>query len=203
MPIEFILTALIVIVTPGTGAIYTIAMGLSHGRRWALVAALGCTLGIVPHMLAAIAGLAAVLATNATAFNLLKLAGGLYLLWMAISIWRDGSLLAPRPDHGARRAPVIIRHAIAINLLNPKLSLFFLALLPQFVRPDDPHALCAMTGYSLAFMGLTFIVFALYGWFASLARRRLLASPQAVTWLRRSFAACFLLLGVRLALARQ
>lgn len=203
MLLEFTLTSLIVIATPGIGVLYTIAMGLSHGRATAVIAALGCTLGIVPHMLAAMLGLAAVLATNETAFNLLKLAGALYLIWMAIHVWRDTSLLAPATDEGPRSRSEIIRHAVLINLLNPKLSVFFLALLPQFVRPADPQALLLMSGYSLAFMGMTFVVFALYGWFAALTRDRVLANRRLTTAIRRIFAAGFLALGVRLALAER
>lgn len=203
MLLEFTLTSLIVIATPGTGALYTITMGLSHGRATAVVAAFGCALGIVPHILAAMLGLAAVLSTNETAFNVLKFAGALYLIWMAISVWRDASLLAAMEEAETRSYPEIIRHAVLINLLNPKLSVFFLALLPQFVRPGDPQALLLMSGYSLAFMAMTFAVFALYGWFAALTRDRVLASRRLTMALRRIFAAGFLALGVRLALAER
>lgn len=201
MLLEFTLTSLIVIATPGTGTLYTIAMGLSQGRATAVVAAFGCTLGIVPHMAAAMAGLAAVLATNDTAFHMLKLAGALYLIWMAISVWRDTALLAPPGETRRRAAGEIIRHAILINLLNPKLSVFFLALLPQFVRPDDPGALTAMSGYGFAFMLMTFGVFCLYGIFAAMTRDKILSSVRLTTLIRKAFAAGFLLLGVRLALA--
>jgi threonine/homoserine/homoserine lactone efflux protein len=201
MLIEFVITSLIVIATPGTGALYTIATGLAHGRTAAMVAAFGCTLGILPHMAAAMAGLAAVLATNETAFGLLKLAGALYLIWMAVSIWRDRSLLAPPGEAQRRGSLETIRHAILINLLNPKLSIFFLALLPQFVHPDDPGALPAMAGYGLAFMVMTFAVFALYGIFAAMTRDRVLSSARLTNLIRRVFAAGFLALGIRLALA--
>ncbi|MDI7860871.1 LysE family translocator [Rhizobiaceae bacterium n13] len=200
MMLEFALTSLIVIATPGTGALYTIAMGLGHGRRAAIIASLGCTAGIVPHMAAAMLGLAAVLATNETAFNLVKTAGVAYLIYMAVTIWRDRSLLAPSADERPRSTFEIIRHAVLINLLNPKLSLFFLALLPQFVGPSDENALISMLGYSLVFMVLTFIVFALYGIFAAAARQKVLASSTVTNWLRRSFAAGFLVLGIRLAI---
>lgn len=201
MLLEFTLTSLVVIATPGTGALYTIAMGLAHGRATAIIAAFGCTLGIVPHMAAAMVGLAAILATSDAAFNILKLAGALYLIWMAISVWRDTSLLSPAGETRRQSAAEIIRHAVLINLLNPKLSIFFLALLPQFVHPDDPGALAAMTGYSLAFMVMTFVIFALYGIFAAMARDKVLSRPRLTVLIRRAFAAGFLLLGIRLALA--
>lgn len=203
MYLEFILTSLIVIATPGTGALYTVVMGLSHGKDTSIVAAAGCTLGIVPHMIAAILGLAAVLATNDTAFQIVKLAGALYLLYMAISIWRDASLLSPERDRQQRSALGIIRHAVLINLFNPKLSIFFLALLPQFVSAADEHAVLRMTEYSLAFMVMTFVVFALYGLFAAAARDKVLSRPMLMLWIRKSFAAAFVALGLKLALAER
>lgn len=203
MYLEFILTSLIVIATPGTGALYTVVMGLSHGKDTSIVAAAGCTLGIVPHMIAAILGLAAVLATNDTAFQIVKLAGALYLLYMAISIWRDASLFSPERDRQQRSALGIIRHAVLINLFNPKLSIFFLALLPQFVSAADEHAVLRMTEYSLAFMVMTFVVFALYGLFAAAARDKVLSRPMLMLWIRKSFAAAFVALGLKLALAER
>ncbi|PZU88790.1 MAG: lysine transporter LysE [Shinella sp.] len=203
MYLEFILTSLIVIATPGTGALYTVVMGLSHGKATSLVAAAGCTLGIVPHMIAAILGLAAVLATNDTAFQIVKLAGAGYLLYMAISIWRDASLFAPERDRRQRSALGIIRHAVLINLFNPKLSIFFLALLPQFVSASDEHAVLLMTEYSLAFMVMTFVVFALYGLFAAAARDKVLSRSRLMLWTRKSFAAAFVALALKLALAER
>lgn len=203
MELEFILTSLIVIATPGTGALYTVVMGLSHGRATALVAAAGCTAGIIPHMVAAILGLAAVLATNDTAFQILKVAGALYLVYMAVSIWRDTSLFTATRDQHKGSALEIVRHAVLINLFNPKLSIFFLALLPQFVKPSDPQAVPHMGEYSLAFMVMTFVVFALYGLFAASARDKFLARPAMMHWIRKSFAAAFLLLGLKLALAER
>ncbi len=203
MYLEFILTSLIVIATPGTGALYTVVMGLSHGKATSLVAAGGCTLGIVPHMIAAILGLAAVLVTNDTAFQIVKLAGAGYLLYMAISIWRDASLFSPERDRQQRSAVGIIRHAVLINLFNPKLSIFFFALLPQFVTAQDEHAVLRMTEYSLAFMVMTFVVFALYGLFAATARDKVLSRPKLMLWIRKSFAAAFVALGLKLALAER
>ncbi|NGO62622.1 LysE family translocator [Rhizobium daejeonense] len=203
MYLEFILTSLIVIATPGTGALYTVVMGLSHGKATSLVAAGGCTLGIVPHMIAAILGLAAVLVTNDTAFQIVKLAGAGYLLYMAISIWRDASLFSPERDRQQRSAVGIIRHAVLINLFNPKLSIFFFALLPQFVTAQDEHAVLRMTEYSLAFMVMTFVVFALYGLFAATARDKVLSRPKLMLWIRKSFAAAFVTLGLKLALAER
>lgn len=199
---EFVLTSLIVVASPGTGAIYTIAAGLTQGARASALAALACTLGILPHMAAAITGLAALLHQSALAFQLIKYAGVAYLLWMAwLTLREDGPLQvvgrAPRP------ARAVLVEGIAINLLNPKLSIFFVAFLPQFVSSSDSTPLQTMTGLSLVFMAMTFLVFALYGLFAARMRDRVLSRPSVLSWLRRGFAATFVALGARLALAEQ
>ena len=199
---EFLLTSLIVVASPGTGAIYTVAAGLTQGWRAAVLAALACTLGTLPHMAAAITGLAALLHQSALAFDLLKYAGVAYLLWMA---WRtlqeDGPLQVegqtPRP------AGAVLVEGVAINLLNPKLSIFFFAFLPQFVSTSDPSPLLTMTALSLVFIVMTFAVFALYGLFAARMRDQVLSRPSVLAWLRRGFAAAFVALGARLALAER
>lgn len=197
---EFLLTSLIVVASPGTGAIYTVAAGLTQGWRAAVLSAFACTLGILPHMAAAITGLAALLHQSALAFDLLKYAGVAYLLWMA---WRtlqdDGPLQVDR--RAARPARAVLVEGITINLLNPKLSIFFFAFLPQFVSTSDPSPLLTMTGLSLVFMAMTFVVFALYGLFAARMRDQVLSRPSVLAWLRRGFAAVFVALGARLALA--
>lgn len=201
---EFLVTALIVVATPGTGALYTIATGLSRGPRQSLVAAFGCTLGIVPHMAAALTGLAAVLHGSPFAFNLIKTCGVAYLAYMAFGLITSKASPAGGPEaSGERGAAAIILRAILINLLNPKLSLFFLAFLPQFIDPAAPDALGLMVEASLVFMGLTFAVFALYGLFAASIRRRVVERPQVATWLNRSFGAAFLAMATKLALAQR
>lgn len=198
---EFLLTSLIVVASPGTGAIYTLAAGLSQGRRAALLAALACTLGTLPHMLAAITGLAALLHQSALAFDLVKYLGVAYLLYMALQILReDGPLqiLAASPQSPLR----VIRQGVLINVLNPKLSIFFFAFLPQFIAASDPAPLRQMILLSLVFMAMTFAVFALYGLFAAQVRHHVADSPSFLRWMRRSFAAAFVGLGAKLALAR-
>jgi threonine/homoserine/homoserine lactone efflux protein len=199
---EFILTSLIVVASPGTGAVYTVAAGLTQGARAATLAAFACTLGILPHMAAAITGLAAIFHQSALAFGLLKYAGVAYLLWMAwVSFREDGPL---RVD-GAPRKPAreVLVEGVAINLLNPKLSIFFFAFLPQFVATDDPRPLATMLLLSIAFMVMTFVIFALYGLFAARMRDHVLSRPAVLVWLRRGFAAAFVALGARLALAER
>jgi len=199
MSIAFLLTTLVVVATPGTGALYTIAAGLSRGRRASLVAATGCTVGIVPHMVAAIAGLAALLYTSSVAFSVLKYLGVGYLLFLAWRTVRDRSPLnvdaAPAPRSDAR----VIGQAVLINLLNPKLTIFFFAFLPQFVPANDAHSVAHMLGLSAVFMVMTFVVFAGYGLLAAATRERVLRSPRLLRRLRKAFAASFLVLSGRLA----
>jgi threonine/homoserine/homoserine lactone efflux protein len=201
--IEFLVTSLIVIVSPGTGVLYTLAAGLSRGSRASVVAAFGCTLGIVPHMAAAILGLAALLHTSALAFHTLKYLGVAYLLYMAWSALRERGALRVEPEVGARSAMQVTVTAILINILNPKLSIFFLAFLPQFVSATEPHPLSRMMVLSGVFMALTFVVFVGYGLFAASIRNHIISRPRVLTWMRRTFAAAFVALGAKLAFAER
>lgn len=203
MTLEFLITSLIVIASPGTGALFTIAAGLARGSRASIVAAFGCTLGIVPHMAAAMLGLAALLHASALAFQIVKYVGVAYLLYMAWTTWQDRGALRVQTETTARSAVQVTLTAILINILNPKLSIFFLAFLPQFLRADDAAPLATMLGLSAAFMALTFVVFALYGLFAAALRDRVISRPAVLLWLRRSFAAAFAAMGARLALAER
>jgi len=199
--IEFLVTSLIIIVSPGTGVLYTLATGLSRGSRASVVAAFGCTLGIVPHMAAAILGLAALLHTSALAFHAFKYLGVAYLLFMAWSTLREHGALKIDKQVDTRSAAQITVTAIFINILNPKLSIFFLAFLPQFVRGDEPDLLAHMLLLSGAFMLMTFAVFVVYGLFAASVRTHVISRPRVLTWMRRTFAAAFVALGVKLAIA--
>jgi threonine/homoserine/homoserine lactone efflux protein len=200
----FLLTSLVVVVSPGTGVLYTVATGLSRGRRASVVAAFGCTLGIVPHMAAAVLGLAALLYTSAVAFQTIKYLGVVYLLYLAWRTLREQGTLDVDDANPARRsAAQVIGSAIAINVLNPKLSIFFVAFLPQFVAADDPNRLAVMLELSAVFMLLTFAVFVVYGLLAASIRRHVVSRPRVLTWMRRSFAAAFVALGAKLALAER
>ena len=203
MSIEFIVTTLVVVISPGVGALYTISAGLSRGAKASLVAAFGCTLGIVPHMLAAITGLAAILHTSALAFEIIKYLGVAYLLWMAWTTLRETGALSVEADRADKPAMKVIVESILINILNPKLSIFFFAFLPQFVPADADGALVQMLGLSGVFMLVTFVVFALYGLFAAAMRAHVISRPAIMTWMRRTFAAAFVLLGLRLALTER
>ena len=196
---EFLLTSLIVVVSPGTGVIYTLAAGLSRGSRASVVAAFACTLGIVPHMAAAVTGLAALLHTSAVAFQVIKYLGVAYLLYMAWSTLREHGALSVDKEMAPRTDMQVIVHGILINILNPKLTIFFVAFLPQFVDVDGAGAVPRMVGLSAVFMLLTLVIFVGYGLLAAQVRDRVVARPGVVTWMRRTFAASFVALGARLA----
>jgi threonine/homoserine/homoserine lactone efflux protein len=201
--IAFLLTSLVVVASPGTGVLFTLAAGLSRGSRASVVAAFGCTLGILPHLAAAVMGLAALLYTSALAFEALKYLGVAYLLYMAFRTLRDQGALQVAAEGAARSYKQVIVSAIVVNLLNPKLSIFFFAFLPQFVRADDPDRIARMLELSFVFMLLTFVVFAGYGLFAASVRSHVLARPRVLTWMRRVFAGAFVALGAKLALAER
>ena len=203
MTLEFLITSLILIVSPGTGVLYTLAAGLSRGSRASVVAAFGCTLGIVPHMAAAILGLAALLHTSALAFQAFKWLGVAYLLHMAWNALKERGALSVDRQIGARSDLKVTVEAILINILNPKLSIFFFAFLPQFVAADEAHPLSHMAMLSVVFMALTFVVFVGYGLFAAAIREHVISRPRVLTWMRRTFAAAFVALGVKLALAER
>ena len=202
MTIGFLITSLIVVVTPGIGVLFTLSAAITRGSRAAVVASIGCTLGIVPHALAAIVGLAAVLQTSAVAFQTLKYLGVGYLLYLAYKTLREhGGLTVDQAFE--RSSWEVIRSAIFVNLFNPKLSLFFFAFLPQFMNPRDPHPIATMTLLSGVFMLLTFAVFVAYGLLAARVRDGILSRPKVLAWFRRSFAIAFVALAGKLALAER
>lgn len=199
--VEYLFTCLVVVLIPGAGVIYTVSTALMHGRRAGILAALACTLGILPHLLATILGVAAILHSSALVFETLRYAGAAYLLYLAYATWRDHSALAV----GSDRAPLDIRELVAkallVNLLNPKLTIFFLAFLPQFVRPGAGDELAQLLGLSATFMLMTFVIFTVYGLLAHAFRKAVIESQRVQAWLRRGFAASFAGLGANLALA--
>ncbi|MFF4499727.1 LysE family translocator [Streptomyces sp. NPDC001401] len=200
MSLAFLLTTLVVVATPGTGVVYTLAAGLSRGRRASVVAAFACTLGIVPHVLATVTGLAALLNASAAAFQILKYAGVAYLLYMAWATVRDKEAIAVDEETAPSSAGRVVVRGVLINILNPKLTIFFFAFLPQFVDPGAPHALPRMLWLSGVFMLATFVVFAAYGILAASVRSHVTSRPRVMAWLRRSFAGSFVALGAKLAL---
>ncbi len=203
MTIEFVITTLVIVASPGTGVLYTLAAGLTRGAKASVLAAFACTLGIIPHMAAAITGLAALLHTSALAFEVIKYLGVAYLLYMAWATLREKGALSVDTDKAPQSAGKVLVEGILINILNPKLSIFFFAFLPQFVPAASTNALPLMLQLSAAFMLATFVIFAIYGVFAAAVRQHVITRPLVLTWMRRTFAAAFVALGVKLALTER
>ena len=203
MSVEFLLTSFIVVIAPGAGVLYTLAAGLTRGSRASVVAAFGCTVGIVPHMAAAILGLAALLHASAVAFQVFKYLGVAYLLYMAWNSLREHGALKIEKQVSARSALQVIVNAILINSLNPKLAIFFMAFLPQFISVGEAHPVPRMLELSAVFMLMTFVVFVGYGLFAAAVRDHIISRPRVLTWMRRAFAGAFVALGARLAFSAR
>jgi threonine/homoserine/homoserine lactone efflux protein len=201
--LNFLITSLIVVLIPGTGVIYTVSTGLTLGKHASIYAALGCTAGIVPHLLASILGLSAVMHASALAFQILKFAGVAYLFYLAYATWRDKAAfaVANAPNHAT--AWSLVTKALLLNILNPKLTIFFLAFLPQFVAADATSPLGQLLVLSGVFMAMTFVVFVGYGLLANSFRKAVIESPRVQAWLRRGFSAAFAGLGANLALSER
>ncbi len=200
---EFLLTSLVVVLIPGTGVIYTVSTGLFSGWRSSIAAAFGCTTGILPHLTASILGLSAILHMSALAFQVVKYAGVAYLMYLSWSMWRETGSLQVNSPESTRTLWQIVVKGFLINILNPKLSIFFLAFLPLFVSPDASSPMIQMLILSAAFMAMTLVVFILYGLSAHYVRTYIVNSTKVTVWLQRSFAAIFAALGVKLALTEQ
>jgi len=201
--VQFLITSLIVVLIPGTGVIFTVSTGIMQGRRASVFAALGCTAGIVPHLLATILGLAAVMHTSAVAFQALKFAGVAYLFYVAFATWRNRAAFSIEKGAAPSTGTGLIVKAFLINILNPKLTLFFLAFLPQFVEPSAASPIAQMVTLSGVFMAMTFAVFVVYGFVAHAFRKTVIDSPRVQSWLRRGFAAAFASLGANLAFSER
>jgi len=198
---EFLVTSLVVVLVPGTGVIYTVSTGLIRGRKASIYAALGCTAGIVPHLLATVLGLAAVMHASALAFQALKYAGAAYLIYVAWATWCDKSAFAVDGDVSKVSGSGLAVKAFLLNILNPKLTIFFLAFLPQFVDPSAGRPLAQLLLLSAVFMAMTFVFFVVYGFVAHTFRKLVIESARVQRWLRYGFAAAFAGLGAKLALS--
>src|SRR5438874_5065453 len=201
--VEFLVTSLIIVLIPGTGVVFTVSTGLLRGRRASVFAAVGCTAGIVPHLLASVLGLAALMHTSALAFEMIKYAGVIYLLYLAYATWRDKSAFAIDQAPSGTTAVGLVIKAILLNILNPKLTIFFLAFLPQFVDQSASSPLAQLLLLSFVFMAMTFVVFVAYGLLAHAFRSAVIESPRIQSWLRRGFAAAFAGLGTQLAISER
>ena len=204
MSTEFLLTSLVVVLIPGTGVIYTVSTGLFLGIRESIAAAFGCTMGITPHLAASIFGLSAILHMSALAFQIVKFAGVAYLFYMAWMMWKDtGALTVKSPEKKDGSYLAIAVRGFLINILNPKLSIFFLAFLPLFVDQQAGAPVMQLATLAAVFMLMTFAVFIIYGIFAGWVRNYIISEQKIVRRLQRSFAATFALLGAKLALTEK
>lgn len=196
---EFLLTSLIVVLIPGTGTVYTVSTGLFYGWRASIAAAFGCTAGIIPHLLASILGLSFIIHMSAMVFQGLKFAGAFYLLYLAWAMWRGHGALTFDSASPKQNSWQIAMKAVLLNLLNPKLTLFFFAFLPLSISPNASSPLAELLLLSVVFMAITLVIFVIYGVLASGVRKHVVNSPRLIIWLRRSFAATFAALGIKLA----
>jgi threonine/homoserine/homoserine lactone efflux protein len=201
--LNFLITSLIVVLIPGPGVVYTVSTGLTLGKRASIYAALGCTAGIVPHLLATALGLSAVMHTSALAFQVLKYVGAAYLFYLAYSTWREKAAFAVDKAPTQATAGSLVTKALLLNILNPKLTIFFLAFLPQFIARDTSAPLLDLLMLSGVFMAMTFAVFVVYGLLANAFRKAVIESPRVQAWLRRSFAGAFAGLAVNLAFSER
>lgn len=199
MSLDYLLTAFIVCLAPGIGVVYTLSATLGGGFRAGFWASVGCTIATIFHMIVAMAGLAAVLHSSAVLFQFIKFAGVAYLLWMAWAVLKDRGGLSVRPSEPEVPRRLVWR-GIVLNILNPKLPLFFMAFIPQFMPAGS--GLPKLFELGAGFTAMTFAVFMGYVLLAATGRQRLLASESAMNWMRRVFAASFALLGLKLATER-
>jgi threonine/homoserine/homoserine lactone efflux protein len=194
----FSLASLVLIFTPGPDIIYVLTRGVAQGRSAALAAALGFSLGNIGHTMLAVFGLSAILASSAVAFTAVKVAGGLYLVFIGWKLWTADPSLALGGQGEHRAARVIFRQSVLANLLNPKVAIFFLAFFPQFVRPEQGHPTLQMAILGLTFVVLTMFGFGLVALGAGALNSRLAARPSLSAWLHKGAGAILMLLGLRL-----
>ena len=200
---EFLITSLIVVLIPGTGVFYTISTGLFQGARASIFAALGCTVGIIPSLTACILGLAAIVHTSAIVFQIVKFAGVAYLLYLAWGMWKESGALVLEERMSKSGLLGISTKGFLINILNPKLSLFFLAFLPQFVSTQVEAPLVNMLALGGVFMAMTLFVFILYGLLANGVSTYITNSPKVMKYVQRTFSATFAALGAKLAFTER
>jgi threonine/homoserine/homoserine lactone efflux protein len=205
---EFLVTSLVVAAIPGTGVFFTVSSAISGGRSRGIVAAFGCTLGIVPHIVAAALGLSGIMQIGATFFEVVRWAGVAYLIFMGLTLLKDGGdlLVADQlsgKSAGPSSTPVVIRRGVLLNLLNPKLTLFFFAFLPPFLDRSSRLLNPQMLVLSAVFMAATFAVFSVYALASAALRDQLLAAPRARLWFQRTLGSLLIGFGIRLAVAKR
>lgn len=197
----FIITSLVIILLPGIGVTYTISTGITKGRKESIIAALGCTAGIIPHLIVSIGLSSLLIKINENAFNLVKVVGALYLLYLGIEMILSKSKLDFNNKIMENRTRTILCRGIMINLLNPKLTLFFFAFLPQYISSNCKSYIVESAMLGIAFMLITFLVFAGYGMLASLIKTLITKSPQRLQHMQQLFGIIFVAFAIEIAIS--
>lgn len=198
----FLVVAVLVTLAPGPDNLMVLGLGMARGRRAGVAFGLGCALGCVNHTLLAALGVSALIAASPVAFTVLKVLGGLYLVWLGVQAIRNA-----RPAGAARQVAgepprTLFVKGLVANAINPKVILFFLAFLPQFVDTGRGHAGWQIVQLGLLFTLETVLIFGAIGWFAGSLGERLARHPAIGTWLDRIAGGIFVGLGLRLIVAR-
>ena len=201
--VAFVIASAVLGITPGPDIIYVITRGAAQGARAGVAAAAGLTTGVIGHTAFTVIGLSAILATSAIAFTVIKIAGAAYLIYLGIRMWRSSGVIDLSSDTDARSIGAIYRQTIAMNLLNPKVALFFLAFLPQFVNPSAGPVAPQFALLGLLFMIVAFIVMSTAGFAGAQIRRFLVRSTTAARWVQRAAGTILIALGISLAFQRQ
>jgi threonine/homoserine/homoserine lactone efflux protein len=200
----FLAAAVLITLSPGPDNLMVLSLGVARGRKQGMVFGLGCALGCLSHTVLAALGISALLAASPAAFMALRIAGGLYLLWLGWQAWRhSGSALAQRPDDTPQESSSrLFAKGLLANAINPKVVLFFLAFLPQFVVSQQGHIAWQTAQLGLLFTLQAALVFGLLGYFAGYAGSWLASSRQRSVYLDRLAGSIFALLGLKLLLTR-
>lgn len=200
----FLAAGVLLNLTPGLDTVYILGRSVAHGREAGIASALGISLGSIFHTCAAALGLSAILATSAFAFTTIKLLGGAYLIFLGIKMLLDRRKHLTLPSNFRRRTiAAAFRQGVFTNVLNPKVALFFLAFLPQFIDPASNVKVLAFLTLGLTFVTTGTIWCLVLAWFASAFSKRLRTNETMAQWLNRTAGALFVFLGLRLATAKQ
>ena len=200
----FVATGVLLNLTPGQDTLYILGSSIAHGRRAGVASALGICAGCIVHTLAAALGLSAILATSATAFTVVKLAGAAYLIYLGVAaLCARAAPISADPSGVELSVAAAFRRGVLTNVLNPKVALFFLALLPQFIDSDSPAKIAAFVALGATFIATGTVWCVTLALAAARIRAFFVRKPQAFTWVARASGGLFVLLGVRLALSER
>lgn len=199
----FLLTTILLTATPGPDNLMVLSIGISGGRRSGMAFGLGCAVGCLSHTVLAVVGVGAILAASPVAFMLLKWTGGAYLVWLGIQALRKAGMgQMPSGDAGEKSVQSLFLQGLIANAINPKVVLFFLSFLPQFVVESQ-----GQVEWQLGLLGLLFslqaaVLFSLLGYFSGTIGTWLNHRPAAGRWLDRVAGAIFVVLGARMIVSR-